>query len=550
MTVLALTGCAGDSKPSPGRGIQEGTLLHTADGPVQGATAGGARHFLGIPYAAPPLGALRWKPPMPVAPWTDTRSALDWGGRCAQVGSAPSQSEDCLYLNVWTPESTPAAPLPVLVWFHGGGNTEGSASDDVPQLLGGGGKFYDGTLLSSREGVVVVSVNYRLGPFGFFASKELTAESPDQTSGNQGLLDQQAALQWVRRNILPFGGDSGNVTIFGESAGSWDVCFQQVLPGSVGLFHKAIGESGGCTTFVRTRRTAEAEASAFANAVGCSTGDVLSCLRDKSVAELLIEAPVIGAQVGAPGGIYYEGGTPEWAFGEGPAWPQVRFGAVVDGVVLPEQPRALFDSGKFAKVPVLTGSNADEGTILHFGQPPVTTELEYLDALGRRFGADAGAIAAVYPASAFPTANDALIRVTGDSLLVCPTADVARRVAAAGVDVYMYEFSRAEPHFTALNLGAGHMVELPYVFGMRAEASTDAGPDMGLLDVALSEMVQGYWARFAATGNPNGGGDPAWPTWDSDTDSRIDLDLAPTVVSRFRATECAFWETEYRTEFP
>ena len=269
------------------------TTVTLKDGPVRGDVAGGSRRFLKIPYAKPPVGDLRWKAPVKNDPWTTVRHETAFANECPQAKSAQAPlgtNEDCLYLNVWRPEPAPAK-APVMVWFHGGGNFAGSAADQVPTTTT---LWYDGQFFASRHGVVVVTLNYRLGPFGFFPHPALGAEhSP---LGNQGLLDQRMALQWVQENIAQFGGDKDNVTIFGESAGSADVCYHVASPGDVGLFQRAISESGGCTISLdggkdTTAAGAAAGIAAFTSAMGCDAApDPLACLRGKSAADIIANA--------------------------------------------------------------------------------------------------------------------------------------------------------------------------------------------------------------------------------------------------------------------
>src|SRR4030095_12648606 len=285
MIAMLATGSHAGSK------IQQGTLLPPADGDVQGHPNGNTREFLGIPYAAPPIGALRWRPPAPAIPWQNVLEASAFAPACAQpssLQSSPSENEDCLYLNVWAPDPAPSKPRPVMVWFHGGGNLTGSASDVVP-FPGIPGRIYHGHVLVEEGDVVVVSINYRLGVFGFFGHAALAGEDASYpVAGNQGLLDQRAALQWVKANIAAFGGNPKKVTIFGESAGSVDVCHQVVSPGSRKLFHRALSESGGCTTRQRTAVDGAITAAPFAAAVGCTgTADELACLRQASPSTLL-----------------------------------------------------------------------------------------------------------------------------------------------------------------------------------------------------------------------------------------------------------------------
>jgi para-nitrobenzyl esterase len=527
--IACLTACGSDASQPPIVPIQSGTLITVDDGQLQGAVDGASRRFLGIPFAKPPVGTLRWRAPVKNDPWTGVRDATQFGGRCAQhmsIQAAASEDEDCLYLNVWVPEPAPNQALPVMLWFHGGGNSAGSASDNAP--LGVGGLFYDGKTLAGQLGVVVVTTNYRLGPLGFFYHPALAAEGSPQ--GNQGLLDQRAAMEWVRDNIAPFGGDPTNVTIFGESAGSFDVCFHIASPGSAGLFHRAISESGGCTTRLATRTSAAAGAAAFVDAMGCaSAADPLACLRGKSVADLLTDAPIDGGPAAElPGGAAYQGGTPRWSFDP-----------IVDGTILPDQPRTSFDAGQVSKVPYILGSNTDEGTLFHFLSTPVANEEEYRAALGRRFGPDlVDAIVAHYPVASFASADAALQRVTGDFGLVCPTHDSARRAAAAGMPVHMYNFDYPIPIPGLQFLGAAHGAEIPFVFD-----SIDAD-----VQATLGAAMRGYWTRLARTGDPNGDGAVGWPAFSASSDMRMNLAPSLAVVAGFRADECAFWRTVYDAE--
>jgi para-nitrobenzyl esterase len=504
-------------------------------GEVDGAT----RRFLGIPFAAPPTGERRWLAPAAPEPWDSPLDATEFSAACPQLGSTtspePSDNEDCLYLNVWAPDPAPSASLPVMIWFHGGSNLTGSTGDNIP-FLQPPTLFYNGRGLVEDANVVVVTANYRLGVMGFFAHEALSAESADGVSGNQGILDQQMVMRWVRDNIAPFGGDPNNVTIFGESAGAFDVCFQMVSEGARGLFHRALGESGGCTTALPTRAEAEAEANVFTEAMGCGDAtDVAACLRAVPVADLLMEAPVDGAMVDPPGGDFYSGGTPRWSFQ-----------AVVDGVVISDQPRTLFDDSNVADVPYVLGSNSDEGTLFHVLQREVATEDEYLAALERRFGATVAAeVAAAYPVADFASPQDALERVTGDGGLVCPVRDTAKRAAAAGLDVFVYNFNRPIPipALQGLDLRATHGAEIAYVFG-------SIGADViGADDLALSATMQRYWGRFAETGDPNGGNDLAWPMFSAENDVRLNFDVTLSTVQDFRSEVCAFWESIYDAGF-
>jgi para-nitrobenzyl esterase len=487
------------------------------DGELQGmAVNDEVRAFLGIPYAKPPLGALRWKAPQKNDSWSGVREAKEFSGRCAQppsmVPSAPrTENEDCLYLNVWTPSPAPKTKLPVMVWIHGGANVNGSTSDTVP--FANAGVFYDGQYLA-KHGVLMVSMNYRLGLFGFYAHSALEAEG---SVGNQGLRDQTLALDWVKKNIEKFGGDASNVTIFGESAGSFDVCFHVASPKSRGLFQRAISQSGGCTTLQTTKQKAEEQGAALAMKLGCTGSDALSCMRGKTPAEIL----------DAASSDITSGGT---------------LGGIVDGDFIPEQARALFDRGDIAKVPYILGSNTDEGTLFLIGQT-VANEEQYMAALEQRFGAaGAAAVAKQYPASKFGgDYSAALARAFGDARLVCTTYDSALRAAKAGSKVYMYNFDVPANIPGGLMLGATHGSELTLVFGS-APTFTDETR-------AVSDRLQGYWTNLSKSGDPNATGLLEWPRFTDTSNVRMNFGLEPSIVRDFRAEECAFWRASYDSEF-
>ncbi|HEX4355623.1 MAG TPA: carboxylesterase/lipase family protein, partial [Polyangiales bacterium] len=452
------------------------TRVTIADGALEGAIDGDTRKFLGIPYAKPPVDKLRFQLPQPNDKWTDVRDATQYGKRCAQLASttlmnAASEDEDCLYLNVWTPTKASAKPLPVMIWIHGGGNVNGSASEPVPYL--GSGYFYDGKSLSSK-GTVVVTFNYRLGVFGFLPHSALANEK-GSNPGNQGLFDQTQAMQWVHDNIAKFGGDPKNVTIFGESAGSLDVCFHVASPKSRGLFQHAISESGGCTTRNTTLTEGEKLADDYATGLGCTGDSALDCLRGKSVDELLAQPVSTTSTLGGSG-----------------------FGPVVDGSFLPDQARTLYDKGDIAKVPYILGSNQDEGTL--FLDPSLTLDTadDLTAAVKAQFPANYEDVLKQYPLSRFSDsdkpARAAYARILGDAVLVCSTYDSAQRAALQVPAVWMYNFDI--PVTVAPDLGATHGSELVYVFNS-APMSTDQ-------DTAASDLIENYWTAFATSGDPNG----------------------------------------------
>jgi para-nitrobenzyl esterase len=466
-----------------GAGMTAATDTIKVDGgAIAGVAAGGVRAFKGIPFAAPPVGDLRWKPPQPVVPWSGVRQADTFGPRCVQTpypaGSVYAmepepQSEDCLYLNVWTAGQA-GDERPVMVWIHGGAWTRGASSIAT----------YDGAALAAK-GVVVVTVNYRLGPFGFLAHPELTAESPQHSSGNYAILDHVAALQWVKRNIASFGGNAGNVTIFGESAGSWSVNTVQATPLAKGLFHRAIGESGA--QFARTARLADAEreGAAMAAAVGA---DSLKALRAVPAEKLA-------------------------------AVPSFRTGITVDGWVLPDTVRVIFAEKKHSNVPVLVGSNANEWTTLSNPATFPKTMEEFRRRIDAQFPGMASQFDAVYPVKSEGDISSAMLGLGRDTTFTLEMRTWARMVTAAGSKAFLYQFTRVPPGPEAQTRGAYHASEIQYVFGnLRnpAFAFTD-------VDRKLSDAMSNYWVNFAKAGDPNGKGLPVWTAYEQTGEPYLEL---------------------------
>lgn len=471
------------------------------------------RGFFGIPYAKPPVDELRFLAPQEPDAWKKPRDATSFGHSCIQSDAdseLDDQDEDCLYLNVWAPTRTPRAGAPVLVWFHGGEHESGSAGEPA----GRRGKRYDGTQLAQR-GLVVVTVNYRLGPLGFLTHERIAA-AKGGTLGNQGLWDQRRALQWVHDNIASFGGDEDNVTIAGQGSGATDVCLHVVSPESRGLFAQAIQQSGGCSTYQPTAADLQGRAQPWLDALSCDDTDLLECLQDKSVAELYEELP---------NGAY------------SPFVPSVG------GDFLPEQPRQVFAAGEIGAVSLLLGSNAEEGSLYYGQYPDVKTEDDYHAVLQELFpNIPLQELCDAYPHDRFEDADEpyqlALAYVLGDGRFTCATLDTAIRAREAGADVYLYNFEG--PYLDELG-DAEHGAEIPYVFG------TIADPDDE--EEALLDSVQSYWAQFAHEGDPNDDAQPVWPAFTKNKPWRINLSSEISVLKKFREAECGLWRSYYDSEF-
>jgi para-nitrobenzyl esterase len=506
----SVDGDVGDGGPSPDSAMSSDPLVTTAQGPVRGRWVGASQLFQGIPYAAPPVGALRWRPPTAPAPWSSPRDALAFGPVCPQLDAqtqAAIGDEDCLTLNVWAPAKA-ASALPVMVFIHGGGHFQGSAAEQH-----GGVYTYDGQYASEHGGVVVVTLNYRLGALGYLAHAQLAAEQTTGTTGNYGVLDQNAALAWVQANIAAFGGDPTRVMLFGESAGAFDTCIHLVSPTSKGLFARALMESGQCTA--DTLPTAEATAAHVLSAVGCDTAsDPIACLRALPAADLIQKAP---GSLGSTQGFRYQ--------------------STIDGYVLADAPMTLLASGAGQPVPFVLGSNADEGAFFLATQsfPDAASYHAYVyAAVGVTVGDQ---VIAHYPALAFPTPKAAAIAVYTDSVFTCPARRIARAALQAGAPpVRRYFFTHKMEEGPLVSLGAFHGQELTFVF--HNPTTTLSSGELGLADAMV-----GYWTRFAAGGDPNGGGAPSWPAYAAATDDYLKLDDAVMAGQGVRSALCDFWDT-------
>ena len=454
----------------------------------------GIRVFRGIPYAAAPVGDRRWRPPAPVAGWNDTRDATEFGKICPQPpslaamtgGELPATSEDCLFLNVWTPAASTDASLPVMVWIHGGGLSLGWSNQNT----------YDGVEFAKR-GVILVSINYRLGSLGYLAHPGLSKESPKGVSGNYGFLDQVAALQWVQRNIEAFGGDPDRVTIFGESAGATSVFALLASPATEGLLHRAISQSAWVTD---TNMTPLKQAGTFAPSaeeLGATwakkfvdDGDV-----DASVAALRkLPADQLGA-------------------GDNGFQPVIT----VDGWFMPENGESLFLAGKQRNVPVIAGSNADEGTM--FMGDGYQDQAAFAEAVRQVYGPLTNAILDIYPV-------DGGVRQAANQMLTDTWFLRATRTMLEGMDkvsapAYQYHFTRINP--AAPMLGAHHAAELGYVFNVNLNIMGGQTIELDAIDQKLAETMIGYWSQFAKTGDPNSVGLPVWPAYEPDTKAYMEL---------------------------
>jgi para-nitrobenzyl esterase len=460
-------------------------------GSIQGsALERGGAVFKGVPFAQPPVESLRWREPQPVKPWTGVRAATTFGAPCAQNSGGgrmlEGSSEDCLFLNVWTSEWPPSSRKPVMVWIHGGGNYAGTA----------GSPNFDGEKLA-RHGVVLVSANYRLTAFGFFAHPELTRESAHHASGNYGLMDQIAALRWVKENIARFGGDPSNVTIFGQSAGAVDATVLMTSPLAAGLFHKVIAESG---TVTRNPDAGTLAMTALGSVMSVKRGEVTY-----SDAAALVEAEKNGEELAhvlqapATDSLHYLRTLPAADILKITAAPQKSIGPAngiaVDGWVLPRAPAEVFATGGEHRVPLLAGNNSRE-------RSPRTTEEELTRAIEAMYGPLAPRALALYrKPEPDPLYGDAAAQWVVDTMYRCPVVAELQWHVSAGNAAWEYQFDRAAPGREAL--GATHGAEVAYVFGMLDSKYSDA-------DRGMSEVIQRYWTNFAKTGNPNGGGLPKW----------------------------------------
>ncbi len=511
MVVVFAVACSRGSGAAPASLPPDPSVVRTADGLVRGTATLDKRHFAGIPYAAPPVGPLRWQPPQPVAPWPGVRDATKTGPRCLQdegsdVEFGRQTDEDCLTLNVWTPE--PAEELrPVMVWLHGGA------------FINGNGAMYDSRWLVDRGDIVVVTLNYRLGALGFLAHPAL---GPPGAVGNYGLQDQQAALRWVRDNIAAFGGDPEKVTIAGESAGGMSVCDHMVAPDSQGLFRAAIIQSGPCQAQVALPQ-AERVSVDFARDVGCGDpATAAACLRRLPAHEL--DKPVWYGRIGE----------------------DTLSGPVYGTAVLPADPMVAIREGRAADVPVLIGSNRDEFTLFaalqYLRGARQYAAGEYPDLLADTFGPQAVTVGARYPLERYGgSAALAYSAAVTDGVFACVAGRMADQLSAVNA-VYAYEFADPKPptpepmRTLPFPVGASHSLELRYLFDV------GGAPPLDPAQQRLSDQMIDYWTSFVRTGAPDADGAPEWPEVSGGGPWMSLRPDGPRVVTDFdQEHQCEFW---------
>ena len=515
---------ADKSTPGPKDGA-----ISTTSGPIKGMTVDGIRGYLGIPYAAPPVGNLRWKPPVAREPWREPRETTKFGPACPQSAvrlppGIEEMSEDCLTLNIWTPAKSGSDSLPVMVFIHGGG------------FVGGAGMLpiYNERYLA-QKGVVLVTINYRLNGLGFLAHPALTAESPHHSSGNYGIMDQASALKWIQDNIHHFGGNPRNVTIFGHSAGGASVVALMASPLAEGLFHRAVVQSGGYPPTVLRHLSQPQYGLDSMESLGLRLAERLGVDNEANPLEEMRANP--WQEIVTTWEETVQNKTT--ATGVSGGWMLNHL--IVDGYVLGEPPGKTFRDGKQQNVPFMAGTTADEGSIF----PPLmgmTTVQRYLGYLDRVFGGQSREVGVMYPAPDDASVPLVLGKLLGDGFISGARA-VARNMSAVQPKTYLYQFTMQPKIFLyqiprsddwRRDFGCYHAAELPYVFHFFPSRKFVED------DWKLSEEIVGYWTRFAQSGDPNGDGATQWPAYDKTEEKYLVLDIPIKVGQHLSKRACDF----------
>lgn len=495
--------------------------VSTTYGPISGTTENGILTFKGVPYAKPPVGDLRWQAPQTPTAWTQTRMTTDFSPKCPQKNFSPTQDsavtegqEDCLYLNVWTPGLS--GKRPVMFFIHGGGNQQGSASE----TLNGGALLYNGKYIAARKDIVVVTINYRLGALGFLAHPAVAAASTSKTSGNYGLMDQVLALEWVKDNIERFGGDPNNVMVFGESAGAVNTSLLLTVPAAKGLFHRAGIQSG--SPIASPYLVGENFGKSFASRMGCATGNLdqqLQCLKAVPIAKIIaeLESPLSGGKV-----------TLGW-------------GPVVDGLILPKDPTAVFTAGQHNKMPVMLGSNADE---MSASSPLVVTPAQvrtlFDTAVPEAYEAEG--LTLYPPGNTNAQARQSYVQALTDAQFTAPARRLARGLDIAQNEaVWRYFFSHAQAGLASF-YGAAHGLELPFLFQSVEDSNYGKSAAYNNNDKVVAQALLDYWTNFARTGNPNSTGLTVWPSYNWQTDTYLEIKAPVSSGEGLRTQKSDYWD--------
>lgn len=496
--------------------LYAGVLIHTPNGTVEGSLENKIQTFLGIPYATPPVGKLRWKAPQPIKPWEGILKTTEYAPLCSQKGVLSGSfmgQEDCLYINVWAPEKKSNEALPVVIFLHGGGFAMGGTYQ-----AGIGNNLYDGQFFAKNQQVVFVSPSYRIGAMGYLAHPSLAKENSHNISGNYGLMDMIAALKWVQKNISSFGGNPKKVFLFGQSAGAISVCALLASPQAKGLFHSAGMESGFCEYPTASDRLARGIK--FAKKFDCDENDSAECMRKIPAEEIVEMSDMFIPSEGIP--------APKDYF-------QVPWVPHVDGKIIPDQPLKLFEKGEFNSVPLLLGSTTGE-TVMFNNPIEIFTCNEYSRHLSKNYGKYARDVEAVYPCNFFINPNEQLMHIASDITFSCPNRRLARSFSP-NQKTFRYVFNYTSLGPTSF-LGPFHLLDVLFVLGTYPYFATVPT----LWSANLSQTMQEFWGNMAKTNNPNGHALPKWPQYDNHRDQSILFDSDISSVQHYRQNECDLWD--------